>query len=229
LISKQDSQASEQYQMNAMPGQQVENDWFQRPLPSNIELGPGAYVESAFSFSAFASQEKPGLILGEAAGVYDYATFIVGPAGRIDIGPYTCLNASYLICNDRISIGAHCLVGWGAVLTDTWPGADAPREARRAAIRAAASHPNRVLPPAAPPRQIVVQDNVWIGFDAVILPGVRLGRGCIIGSRTPIAQNVPPYAVVAGDPPRLIRWLTPDDSPEARHRALREYSRDLTR
>jgi acetyltransferase-like isoleucine patch superfamily enzyme len=213
--------------MNVMPGQEIEHDWYHRPLPRNIDLRPGAFVETAFSFAAFASKENPGLILAEAAGVYGNATFIVGPAGRIDIGPYTCLNASYLICDVAISIGAHCLLGWGAVLTDTWPAAGTSRQVRREAIRAAASHPNHVLPPAAAPRKIVVEDNVWVGFDAVILPGVRLGRGCIIGSRTTIAQDVPPYAVVAGDPPRLIRWLTADDTPEARQHALKTYSRDV--
>jgi acetyltransferase-like isoleucine patch superfamily enzyme len=213
--------------MSAKPGHAIESDWFRQPLPLNMALHPSAYVESAFSFSAFASQQTPGLILAEAAGVYDFATFIVGPEGRIDIGAYTCLNASYLISDVGISIGAHCLVGWGAVLTDTWPGVNTPREARRAAIRASATHPRRLLPPPTPPRKIIVEDNVWIGFDAVVLPGVRLGRGCIIGSRTSIAQDVPPYAVVAGNPPRLIRWLTPDDTPEARQRALREHSRDV--
>lgn len=211
--------------MRTVPGQPIENDWFDRPLPPNILLRPDAYLESAFSFSAFASREESGLILGEAAGVYDYATFIVGPAGRIEIGPYSCLNASYLICDAEISIGAHCLVGWGAVLTDTWPGPQTPPQARRAAIQAAARHPDRVLPPAAAPRRIVIEDNVWVGFDAVVLPGVRLGRGCIVGCRTPIGQDVPPYAVVAGNPPRLLRSLAPDDTPEARLRALRDHSR----
>jgi acetyltransferase-like isoleucine patch superfamily enzyme len=211
--------------MSIVPGQPIENDWFQRPLPPNIELHPSAYLESAFSFSGFASRRNPGLVLAEAAGVYDYATFIVGPGGRIDVGPYSCLNACYLVCNGFISIGAHCLVGWGAVLTDTWPG-PAPREARRGVIRAAAGHPERVLPPAAPPRDIVLEDNVWVGFDAVILPGVRVGRGSVVGCRTTVAEDVPPYAVVAGSPPRLIRRLPPDDTSQARLQALREYSRD---
>jgi maltose O-acetyltransferase len=214
--------------MSIVPGQPIDNDWFQRPLPPNIELHPRSYVESAFSFSGFASYRNPGLRLAEAAGVYDYATFIVGPNGRIDIGRYSCLNACYLICNGSISIGDHCLVGWGAILTDSWPGSSARREVRRAAMRAAARHPERVLPPPAPPQEVVLEDNVWVGFDAVILPGVRLGQGCVVGCRTTVAEDVPPYAVVAGSPPRLIRRLPPDDTPQARWQALREYSRDIS-
>lgn len=212
--------------MMPTPGQNIENDWFQRPLPTNIELHPGAHVESAFSFAAFASEQQPGLRFAEAAGIYDHASFIVGPAGRVEIGPYSCLNACYLICNQSITIGAHCLVGWGAVLIDCWPDNSVTRETRRAAIRSAALHPNRVLTTPGQVRGIVVEDNVWIGFDAVILPGVRLGRGSVIGSRTPVAEDVPPYVVVAGDPPRLIRTLPPDDTDEARQHALEEYSVD---
>jgi acetyltransferase-like isoleucine patch superfamily enzyme len=67
---------------------------------------------------------------------------------------------------------------------------------------------------------VVIEDNVWVGFDTVILPGVRLGRGCVIGCKTVIAADVPPYAVVAGSPPRVIRMLAPDDTEEARQEAL---------
>ena len=45
----------------------------------------------------------------------------------------------------------------------------------------------------------------------MILPGVTLGTGCVVGCKVAIAEDVPPYAVVAGDPPRLVRFLDPPD------------------
>lgn len=73
---------------------------------------------------------------------------------------------------------------------------------------------------------ITLNDNVWVSFDAVILPGVTLGRGCVVGCKTIVAEDVPPYAVVVGNPARIIRFLEPDDTDAVRDRALQEYSRD---
>lgn len=45
---------------------------------------------------------------------------------------------------------------------------------------------------------IVVEDDVWIGYDALILPGVTIGRGSIIGARSVVTKDIPPYSVYAG-------------------------------
>jgi maltose O-acetyltransferase len=52
---------------------------------------------------------------------------------------------------------------------------------------------------------IVVEDDVWIGFQAVILPGVTLGRGSIVGATAVVTRDVEPYSIVGGVPARLIR------------------------
>jgi acetyltransferase-like isoleucine patch superfamily enzyme len=199
-------------------------DWYDGVIPANVELGADAYVDTAYSFAAFRSRRQPGMVLGEAAGVYDRTALVVGPRGRVTVGAYTCLNSITVFCDEAVTIGAHCLLAWGAVLTDTWPGPAIPAAARRAAVRAAARDRDRLLPPVAPPRPVTLEDNVWVGFDAVVLPGVTLGRGCVVGCKSVVAEDVPPYAVVAGDPPRVVRYLDPDDE-EDRHRALREYGR----
>ena len=51
----------------------------------------------------------------------------------------------------------------------------------------------------------VIGSDVWIGTEAVILPGVRIGDGAIIGARAVVAADVPPYAVVVGNPARVVR------------------------
>lgn len=66
-------------------------------------------------------------------------------------------------------------------------------------------------------------DNVWVGFDSVITGGAEIGRGAIIGCKTLVAENIPPYAVVVGNPCRILRFLEPDDTEEARLAALREF------
>lgn len=52
---------------------------------------------------------------------------------------------------------------------------------------------------------ILVGNNVWIGFEAVILAGVSIGDGAIIGSRAVVTKDVPPYTIVGGVPAKPIR------------------------
>ena len=52
----------------------------------------------------------------------------------------------------------------------------------------------------------IVEDDVSIGAGAVILPGIRIGRGALIGAGAIVTKDVPPYAVVAGNPARIIKW-----------------------
>lgn len=204
----------------------LDADWYGGGIPGNVVLGEDVYLDSAYGFAPFHSRRHPGLVLGDACGAYDRATFLFGPDAQATVGPYTVLNGVYLICNQRITIGAHCLLAWGAVLTDSWLPPRTTLEARREALQAASTDPERRPPLAFAPRSLTVEDNVWVGFDAVVLPGVTLGRGCIVGSKTVVAEDVPAYAVVAGDPARIVRRLDPDDGPQARRAALQEYTRN---
>ncbi|MBS5433808.1 MAG: CatB-related O-acetyltransferase [Firmicutes bacterium] len=52
---------------------------------------------------------------------------------------------------------------------------------------------------------ILVGNDVWIGFEAVILAGVSIGDGAIIGSRAVVTKDVPPYTIVGGVPAKPIR------------------------
>jgi acetyltransferase-like isoleucine patch superfamily enzyme len=201
------------------------DDWYPVGLPGNIVIGNDVYIDSSYGFAALHSTETPALTVGDASGVYDRAALIVGPRGSVTVGAFTVLNGTYVICDDRVDIGAHCLLSWGVVITDNWCGAQASPAARRSALIAAAGDPLRHHPAAGTPRPVVLEDNVWVGFDAVILPGVRLGRGCVVGCRSIVGEDVPPYAIVAGDPARIIRYLDADDTDEARRYAMESFVR----
>lgn len=51
----------------------------------------------------------------------------------------------------------------------------------------------------------VIGNDVWIGMDAVILPGVRIGDGAIVAARSVVSHDVPAYAVAAGDPAKVAK------------------------
>jgi acetyltransferase-like isoleucine patch superfamily enzyme len=55
-------------------------------------------------------------------------------------------------------------------------------------------------------KQIEIGHDVWIGSGAYVRAGVKLGTGCIIGGRSIVTKDVPPYAVVVGNPGRIIKY-----------------------
>lgn len=59
---------------------------------------------------------------------------------------------------------------------------------------------------------IVIGNDVWIGYEAVILAGVTIGDGAIIGIRAVVTKDVPPYTIVGGVPAKPIRKRFPDDT-----------------
>ena len=60
-------------------------------------------------------------------------------------------------------------------------------------------------------QQIVIGNDVWIGFGCTIMGGVHIGNGAVIGARTVVTKDVPPYAVVAGVPAKVIKYRFPKE------------------
>ncbi|HEV8377992.1 MAG TPA: acyltransferase [Tepidisphaeraceae bacterium] len=159
----------------------IPNDWFNGFIPDNVLLEQGAHIETSQSFELFRSDQQPGLILGKSASIYPPTMFDIGPSGRVTIGQYSMLNGPRIICDAEIQIGDYCLIAWNVILMDNYR---APRDSD--------------------PRPIRIDNNVWIGFDTIILPRVTIGEGSIIGARSVVRENVSPYSIAAGNPARII-------------------------
>ncbi len=56
---------------------------------------------------------------------------------------------------------------------------------------------------------IVIEDDVWIGAGATVLPGVTVGQGSVVAAGAVVTKNVPPFCVVGGVPARVIKELEP--------------------
>jgi len=69
-------------------------------------------------------------------------------------------------------------------------------------------------------KETVIEDDAWIGFGAIIMAGVRIGRGAIIGAGAVVTKSVPPYEIHAGVPAQKIgeRFMTQAD--RLRHDAM---------
>lgn len=66
------------------------------------------------------------------------------------------------------------------------------------------SRPNRIEAP-------IIEHDVWIGQDVLLTRGITLGTGCVIGAGAVVTGSVPPYAIMGGNPARLIRYRFPKE------------------
>ncbi|HEX6348730.1 MAG TPA: DapH/DapD/GlmU-related protein [Candidatus Dormibacteraeota bacterium] len=116
------------------------------------------------------------------------SVFAIFPGAKLEIGDRTYLNYGLDLAVTRlVSIGADCLIGNHVTITDN-SFHELTERSRR---------------PSGQP--IRIEDGVWIGNRAVILPGVRIGAGAVVGAGSVVTRDVPPGSVVAGNPARVIR------------------------
>jgi len=54
-------------------------------------------------------------------------------------------------------------------------------------------------------KQVIVEDNVWIGESVCILGGVTIGRGSIIGALSTVSRSIPPYSIAVGSPAKVVK------------------------
>lgn len=54
--------------------------------------------------------------------------------------------------------------------------------------------------------EICVENDVWIGYRSIVLPGVKLGQGCVVGAGAVVTKSVPPYGIAVGVPAKVIKY-----------------------
>lgn len=183
-------------------------DWYEGTIPDNVEIDDEAYVETSFSFHLYRSRAEVGVRYERGAHSYLGTMFDVGPAGRVHIGEYALVHGARIICDDAVQIGEYAMLSWNVVLMDAYRVPCDP-DVRRPILRRLSDAAVRALDPDGQARPVVVGPNVWVGFDACVLPGVTIGRGSVVGARSVVAEDVAPYTVVAGNPARPVRTLEP--------------------
>ena len=192
-------------------------DWYPGTIPDNVVIDDTAYVETSFSFYLFRSTQPGGVIYRRGASTYLGTMFDVGPRGRVELGEYALVHGARIICDAEVIIGDYALVSWNVVFMDTYRLPFAASE-RRKELERVPAHPLRVATAEGTAQPIRLERNVWVGFDACLLPGVTVGEGSVIGAKSVVTQSVPPFTVVAGNPARIIRQLDPEP-PRAPHSA----------
>jgi acetyltransferase-like isoleucine patch superfamily enzyme len=192
------------------PDRTLSWDWYGGRVPGNVFLDGEAYVETTFSFYLYRSKRERGVEIRRGASTYLGTMFDVGPQGRVTLGEYALVHGARIICDSEVFIGDYALISWNVVLMDTHRLSSNIADRRRE-LENLSTRIDRYLSSQAPARPIHIERNVWIGFDACILPGVRIGEGSIVGARSVVTQDVPPFTIVAGNPARIIRELTAEE------------------
>jgi acetyltransferase-like isoleucine patch superfamily enzyme len=184
----------------------VPYDWYDGVVPACADIDEQAYLESAFSFIDCRARRQHAVRIARGAHVYSSSIFDLGPEADVSIGECSMLNGARLICEGTIEIGRFATISWNVILMDSYRLPVDP-DARRPLLVSAARAGRWPLEAHCAPRPVKLHDNVWLGFDVCVLPGVTIGEGSVVGARSVVASDVPPYTVVAGNPARPIREL----------------------
>ncbi|MEY2467292.1 MAG: hypothetical protein QOD03_1813 [Verrucomicrobiota bacterium] len=198
-----------------MKNRKLEWDWYPGTIPENVLVDETAYIETTFSFLFYRSELSGGVEYGRGASTYLGTMFDVGPRGRVKLGECALVHGARIICDAEVSIGDYALISWNVVLMDTYR-LPVNASERRKELELVPARQLRLASANVPAKPIRIERNVWIGFDACILPGVTIGEGSVVGAKSVVTENVPPFTVVAGNPARPIRQL---DSKERTHHA----------
>lgn len=177
-----------------------------------MTVDPSARLENGFRLDLLATPQDRSYVRVGARSAVNAQIIFESPHGSVEIGERVWFGGGRIICRSGVTIGNDVTIAWGVCLYDhdsqslDWRRrADTVRHFYEE--QADPSCYDRIDWTDVKTAPIVIEDRVWIGFDAVILKGVRVGEGAVIGARAVVARDVEPYTVVAGNPARVIKRL----------------------
>lgn len=114
--------------------------------------------------------------------------YLEGSGASIEIGDDTRIHGSCIHARKKISIGKRCLIAANCNIVDS--------NGHRVSMDA----PNLRYQTIDDPKEIIIGDDVWIGMNSIILPGVVIGDGAVIAANSVVKENVPSLTIVCGNP-----------------------------
>ncbi len=184
------------------PGREIPGDWYPGKIPTNIKVGRNTVIDSSVCFKNYFS----GLPIGFKAG-HDVTLWRTSLAaeenGYIEIGNYCYIANASLVCSERIRIGNYVFIAGGVTIADSdfHPVAPAARLADTIALSPLGNRHKRPVINILP---VIIEDDVWIGFNATILKGVHIGSGAIIQPGALVTENIEAGTIVTGNPAKKV-------------------------
>lgn len=167
-----------------------------------MEVGEQSVVDSSFCFKQFFSGRPVGMRIGSHVTIWR-ASLAADESGYIEIGDYCFISNASLVCSEGIYIGQRVFIAGGVTIADSdfHPLEAAARLADTIALSPQGDRSRRPLIQTAP---VVIEDDVWIGYNAAIMKGVRIGAGATIAPGSVVISDVPPDTTVLGNPAKPL-------------------------
>lgn len=132
---------------------------------------------------------------------YDYHANLVAPVklflegadSLIEIGDNTRIHGTCIHARKRIKIGSRCLIAGNCNILDS------------NGHETLLSSPELRFTSVDKPREILIEDDVWIGMNSIILPGTVIGKGSIVAANSVVKMIVPPGSIVCGNPAVIVK------------------------
>lgn len=125
---------------------------------------------------------------------------------KVHVGDRSFVGDSVIVSANQVLIGNDVLISWGVTIVDHDSHAQDfihRRDDVMAWYHGRKDWSHVAIAP------VTICDKAWIGFGATLLKGVTVGEGAIVGARSVVTRDVPPWTVVAGNPARVLRTLEP--------------------
>jgi acetyltransferase-like isoleucine patch superfamily enzyme len=151
-----------------------------------VRLMPGAVIKARGRMLV-----EPGVIIGRDS------VIVADREAVVEIGAGTKVNQRcFITAKRRIAIGRHVLFSNNVFICDHLHAFD---DVETPVMRQGATEP----------RPVEIGEGTWLGINVVVMPGVRVGRHCVIGANSVVTADVPDFGVAVGAPARLVRSLDP--------------------
>lgn len=147
------------------------------------------------------TRDKSKIIFGNNCNISCAAT--LNERGSIGIGDFVFMTFVKMRIDHHLKIGSHCLFGPNVILWDTDNHPLSASKRREQAEQMPFEFPLSKSYEATG-GNIIIEENVWIGMDALVLGGVTIGKGAIVAARSVVTKDVLPYTIVAGIPATKI-------------------------
>jgi acetyltransferase-like isoleucine patch superfamily enzyme len=178
--------------------------WFgQRKCLGSVQIGKHAKIRPVDL--VIGKNAKGSITLGQWT-VCQAQLYSFRDRGRIEIGDYCFLGENSKVwALEKITIGHRVMVSHNCFIVDnlTHPMDPGIRHAKYLAKIGLKEKTEPDLEPA----PVVVEDDVWVGACAILLPGVRVGQGSVIGAGAVVTTGIPPRVLAVGNPARVVRSL----------------------
>ena len=162
-----------------------------------MDVGAGAKV----NFRGMRSSPPSKLKIGDGT-IFNAGIASDRAGSSVTIGQRSFIGDSLIVTASSVSIGDDVLISWGCTIVDhdshalEW----VDRRDDVAKFRRGEKDWRHVTI-----RPVVIRNKAWIGFNVIILKGVTIGEGAVVAAGSVVTRDVPDYALVAGNPARVVR------------------------